>query len=43
MPLIEIKDILKVNSETGFTGTLTLVKFGDAPGNMPIDAGFIAD
>lgn len=43
MPSIEIKGILKVNSETAFTGTLTLVKFGGAPGNMLIDAGFMAD
>lgn len=43
MPSVEIKIILKVTPELGLTGTLTLVKFGDAPGNMLIDAGFMAD
>lgn len=43
MPSVEIKLILKVNPELGFPGTLTLVEFGDGPGNMLIDTGFTAN
>lgn len=43
MPSVQIKLILKVNPELGFHGSLTLVKFGDAPGNILIDAGFMAN
>lgn len=43
MPSVQIKLILKVNPELGFHGCLTLVKSGDAPGNMLIDAGFMAN
>jgi len=40
MPSVEIKLILKVNPALCFSGTLTLVKFGDAPGSKLIDTGF---
>lgn len=43
MPSVQIKLILKVNPELGFHGCLILVKSGDAPGNMLIDAGFMAN
>lgn len=43
MPSLQIKLILKINPELGFHGSLTLVKFGDAPGNVLIDAGFMAN
>lgn len=43
MPSVQIKLILKINLELGFHGSLTLVKFGDAPGNILIDAGFMAN
>lgn len=43
MPSVEIKVILEVKPELGFTGTLTLLKFGDASGNMLIDTGFTAN
>lgn len=43
MPSVHIKLILKINPELGFHGSLRLVKFGDAPGNILIDAGFMAN
>lgn len=43
MPSVQIKLILKVNPELGLHGSLTLVEFGDAPGNILINAGFMAN
>lgn len=43
MSSVQIKLILKVNPELGFHGSLILVKFGDAPGNILMDAGFMAN
>lgn len=40
---VKIKLILKVNLELDFPGSLPMVKFGDAPGRMLIDTGFMAN